>query len=342
MLLVAGWGSTKRPRLDTNLLLIWDGNWYRAIMLEGYPQPQSWPPGPGGWTVFPFFPLYPMSARLLHDLGAPMLPSLLTIPNLAALAALFGIYQLVITVADRSEAMASVWIASLLPGTLTFSMAYPDSLFLAGCVWALVLAMRQRPVLAGLVALVATTSRPNGALIVLVLVVAVVAAQRDLRPTRWLPAERRRVAFAVAAYAVPSVIFLAAWCWFMNERTGDPLAFLTAKQAWHETTLWEWVTDPTAQVTFQLSLGVVGLAVILLFARRLPAAWTAHGLLCVAPALIVGTVGMARYTAQAFVIPIALGIGLASRRAALLATLGGLVIIMAGYSYLITRSGYVP
>ena len=47
------------------------------------------------------------------------------------------------------------------------------------------------------------------------------------------------------------------------------------------------------------------LATVLVTARRHPPAWTVHAVLCIGPALVLGMVGMIRYSAQAFAVPIA-------------------------------------
>lgn len=333
-------GVRESPRIDTNRLLIWDGHWYRQIMEHGYgARPAVWPPDVGGWTTFPFFPLFPFSARLLHTLGAPMLVSLTLLPNLAALAAAFGVYRLARTVHDHRTALVAACLLGLLPGALTFSMAYPDSLFLAASVWAVVLATERRPLLAGLVAAVATAVRPNGVLLLVPLVLVVVAAwpKADTPRETWRP----RLA-AIAVIAAPSAAFLGAWCWFMDRRTGDPLAFFTAKSAWDETTLWEWITGGGRQATLHFVIGGAFLATVFVTARRHPPAWTVHAVLCIAPSLLLGMVGMIRYSAQAFAVPIAVATLTAARRALLVGTIVALVLVSAVYTDLISRHGWVP
>ena len=177
MALLAAVGVPERPRVDTNRLLTWDGLWYREIIEHGYARPEVWPPGLGGWTTFPFFPLFPYSSRLLHDLGMPMLPSLTLLPNLAALVAAFGIYRLSRTVYDHRVSLRggvppriparapsrSRWptrIRSSSPPRCGPSCSRPS----AGRCWP------------GVVALVATASRPNGALLLVSLALVVIAA----------------------------------------------------------------------------------------------------------------------------------------------------------------------
>jgi len=333
-------GSHDKPHLQTNQLLTWDGLWYRQILEHGYgPRPAVWPPGLGGWTTFPFFPLFPFSARLLHDVGAPMLVSLTLIPNLAALAGAFGVYRIARTRYSHEVAMAAAWVLGLLPGALTFSMAYPDALFMAGCVWAVLWASERKPWLAALAALVATTARPNGALILVSLAVATLAAW-PRTADGGSPWARR--AAATAIMSAPSIVFLALWSWNMDRWTGDPVAYLTAKRAWDETTLWEWVTGGGRQASFQLLIGAVCLGLVIFFVRRFPAAWTTQAVLCLAPSFVLGMVGMVRYSAQAFAVPIAIAVLTAGRRVLRGATVATLVLVTGVYSVFITRYGWVP
>ena len=228
-------GSTDKPHIQTNQLLTWDGNWYRDIMEHGYPPPPThWPPGLGGWTTWPFFPLFPYSARLINEVTGRPLIALTLVPHLAALVGALGVYRLARQLYSPRTAMIAAWVAGLLPGALTFSMAYPDAIFMAASVWAVVLVTERRPMLAAVVVLVATTSRPNGVLLLLPL--ALLVWQLPPEPTatdepRWQPWVR-----AMTILTAPSAVFLVLWSWFMHDRTGDAFAYFTAKRAWEETT----------------------------------------------------------------------------------------------------------
>jgi Gpi18-like mannosyltransferase len=340
MFLLTVVGAADRPNVDTNRLLIWDGQWYRLIAEGGYgPRPETWPPGLGGWTVLPFFPLFPASAGALSDVGVPALVAYTLLPNLAALAAAFGVFRVARSRYDARTSMVAAWILGLLPGALTFSMAYPDSIFLAASVWAVIWASDRRVVLASLAALVATASRPNGAVVVVVLAVAALSAWPTDADGRTPWGARIR---AVAIMAAPSAIFLIAWMALMYRWTGDPIAFVTAKGAWDETTVLEWIADGGRQPTMQIAVGAISLGVVLWFARVHPAAWTTQAVLVIAPALVVGTVGIIRYSAQAFAVPISLAALTATRRPLLGATCIVLVVVSGVYAVLITRYGWVP
>lgn len=328
-------GARDAPGLDTTRLLIWDGGWYREIVLNGYSQrPAVWPPRLGEWTTFPFFPLYPALADVLRWLGAPLTAAMTSIPNVAFLLALFGIHRLAEQREGARVAAVAVWVAAVVPGSLTFAMAYPDAMFLAGSTWAVVWAGQHRAALAGLAAAFTTATRPNGALVVVTLVLLLLTTPQPPGVSR---------PRAIAWYVVPSAAFLVGWMIFLHNRAGDALAFITAKRAWDENTLYEAIRRPTNQTTWQVAVGIAAIVVILASRRRQPVAWTVHALLCILPALALGVVGLIRYAAQAFPISIGLASGATRRGAAVTAlTLGACAALLVTYAFLVTHNSYVP
>jgi hypothetical protein len=189
-------------------------------------------------------------------------------------------------------------------------------------------------VAAGLAALVATASRPNGFVVVVALVVAWWYQRRQERG----PAE---VARPLAWLAGPSVAFLAIWCavcWYL---TDDPLVFVTAKQAWHEYTLLDWAGH--ADATMHVIFGLLLLVPFLVQIRRQPRAWIVLVALSIVPSMFLGVIGLARYAVQCFPLAIAAGDTLerATPKVARLALAGSAVALVV-YGLLVTRWSYVP
>ena len=323
-------GARNAPRPDITRLVMWDGGWYQIIAHTGY----GTPPIPNVWTPWPFFPLYPGLVRALHTFGAPYSFAQVLIANVALLAAMAGVWRLARRHVSATAATYAVWITALFPGALTFAMGYPDSLFLAGSVWAFVLLEDRRVVAAGLAALVATASRPNGFVVVIALVVAWWYQRRQdrtdtgaARPLAWL--------------AAPSVAFLAVWCavcWYL---TDDPLVFFTAKQAWQEFTIFEWAGH--ADATMHLVFGLVLLLPFVLTIRRQPRAWIVLVALSILPSMFLGIIGLARYAVQCFPLAIAAGDALerTGPKVARLALAGSAAALVV-YGLLVTRWSYVP
>jgi hypothetical protein len=323
-------GARDAPHPDITRLVMWDGQWYKIIAHTGY----GTPPIPDVWTPWPFFPLYPGLVRGLVTFGSPYSFAQVALANLATLVALAGVWRLARRHVSTSAASYAVWITALFPGALTFVMGYPDSLYVAGAVWAFILMEDRKVVAAGLAALVATAARPNGFIVVIALAVAVWAEYRGREDRTGLP---RRIALLAA----PSVAFLIAWCvacWYL---TDDPIVFLTAKQAWHEYTLFG--APGHADALMHVALGVILALPFLARIRRQPPSWIVLVALTLLPALALGVVGLARYAVQCF--PLAIAAGQTLERAtpklarlALVASAAGLV----GYGLLVTKASYVP
>ena len=195
-----------------------DGLWFRMITLDWYDRPYV----EGLWSEYPFFPLFPALGGGLMRLGVGETTAL----DSHLLDRLAGGAGRCLPTGEAAPARRAAswapWFIAIAPGALGFVMGYTDSLFLAGAVWALLLAERGHWWWAGLVAVVATSSveRVHGSLVALV--VMVIVARAGVR--------------AIVAVAVPSMIFdgrLVRYLWWA---TGDPLVFWSAKDAWDEIT----------------------------------------------------------------------------------------------------------
>jgi hypothetical protein len=322
-------GSRTAPHPDITRLVMWDGGWYQIIAHTGY----GTPPVPDVWTPWPFFPLYPGLVRAMVTFGSPYSFAQAAIANAATLVALAGVWRIARRHGSPGAASYAVWLTALFPGALTFAMGYPDSLYLAGAVWAFVLLEERNVVAASACALVATASRPNGFIVVIALAVAL-WSQRRARPDTG-------IGRSLAIVVLPSAAFLATWCvvcWYL---TDDPFVFFTAKEAWHEFTLFGIAGH--ADAIMHVVLGAILLVPFLLRIRRQPPEWIVLVALSVIPSLALGVIGLARYAIQCFPLAIAAGQTLDDARprlarAALAASAAGLVV----YGLLVTRWSYVP
>lgn len=144
-------------------LLGWDAGWYEAIARSGYRAL--------GHQSLRFFPLYPLSARVLSHLpGVSVGTALVVLANLAALVAAALLRVLVRReTGDEALAARAVWLLCLAPPAFVLVMGYAEGLLLAftiGCFLAL-----RRPGgpawwLAAILAFGAGLTRPLGALLV--------------------------------------------------------------------------------------------------------------------------------------------------------------------------------
>jgi len=261
----------------------WDGAFYLDIARNGY-GPVDVP-----FPKWPFFPLLPGLIRALSEVADDK-AAIFVLNQILFLVALAGVHRLASRHGGVTVARLATWSLALFPASFVFSMTYPSAIFLAASVWAFALAEDDHDLAAGLVAVGAALVRPNGAVLVIALIIAVRAWRRAL------------------LVATPSLVAVAAWCAYSWDRTGDPLVFLTSKSRWQEITfvgLFEghvkWSVLP------HIVLAVGALAVLVVQRRRLPVSWLAFGALYLIPSLQLGMVGVGRYANECF--PPFVGVG---------------------------------
>ena len=207
----------------------WDSGWYRQIALYGY----TYTPGVQGPVAF--FPLYPLLMRAGNwlvgsDIGPGVVITLAS--GVAALILLSRWLQ------DRLAPDAA-WTALLLfllyPYTFyLFGPVYADATFLLAVVGSFLTLERGYPWLAGLVGIAATAARPQGAVLVVGLVVRTLERRgvfdRGSEGGRWRDRlGRLRVGDAGVLLAGLGV---GAYAFYLWSRFGDALAFLTVQEAW--------------------------------------------------------------------------------------------------------------
>ncbi len=314
-------------RFYARALLTMDGQWFRLIALDGYDTPYV----RGLWSEYPFFPLFPGLSGALMRLGSSDLIALIGVSWIAALIACAGVYRLATTHLAPNAAQWSVWVFALAPGALSMVLAYSDSLFLAGAAWALVAADSRRWLLAGTIAVVATASRPNGVLIVAALLVGVLVARAGWR--------------AALSVSVPSALVVIGWLAYLEAHVGDPLVFWSAKDAWVELSVLDFLTDPLASgvALTHVVVFAIAAAAYVTRARFQPASWAVLTFVVVAPPMLLGVVGLARYAVLAFPMQLAVADVLAARGRKWV--IGYLVVsgcVLAGFAQLMIARSWVP
>jgi Mannosyltransferase (PIG-V) len=209
----------------------WDGRWFRALALHGYPTHVA-----HFQTTLGFFPAYPLAMRLLAGAVGAGGATAVTIAGFVISAA-GGLVATVLV-----QELASGWwgestgrraavLFCLFPGSVVFSMLYAEGLLLplaAGCILAL---ERRRWLTAGVLAGLATALEPDALALIPVCLVAALVVMRRTRTWRPLVAPVLSLT-GFAAFAA----YLWAW-------TGTPLANYYAQHyGWGEK------TDPLALV----------------------------------------------------------------------------------------------
>lgn len=202
------------------VLTQWDGQWYMEIVRGGYPR--SIPPD---ITYFQlearaaFFPLYPMTARALDwvlpggDTFAALFLNLMLSVVAVLLVGVLARRLYGTDVAERAMVLFAVF-----PGSFVLSYAYAEAMLIVlacACFWFL---LEERWLLAGVVAALASATRPNGVALVAACAVAALLAIRRHRDWSSLVAPLLAPIGFIAFQ-----IFLAAhtdesWAWFRVQR----------------------------------------------------------------------------------------------------------------------------
>jgi hypothetical protein len=209
-----------------------DGGWYAGIADRGYAY------APGQESSVAFFPGYPLVVRAVsHLTGNTPLAGILTTIVCGALAFVaFGRWcrdRL-----DPAETMTALLCLAFYPyAYYLFGVMYGDALFLLLALAAFLAFERDYLLLAGVAGAAATATRFVGLAVVVGLVVGVLerrAVVRDAERGRWFRVEwsRLRSLRPGDARVLVSLAGIGAWCAYLWQRFGDPMAFSTVQEAW--------------------------------------------------------------------------------------------------------------
>ena len=246
----------------------WDGHWYLDVVREGYPH-HIMP----NVTYFvsdaraAFFPMYP---RLVHyfDVVIPGGPVSVALAINIILGACFVFLAgyLCRGLFDIKTAEKAMILIALFPGSFVLSMAYSEALMLT-IVALCFIALRDKHWLwAGILAAMATATRPNGVALVAACAVASLLAIRNDREWR-----------SLIAPALSPLGFLG-FMWFLRMHTGEDGAwFRVQREAWQEGTSFgatavqrtvDFFIHPVSSPTSVLTAASVGAMLIALYMGR--------------------------------------------------------------------------
>ena len=281
----------------------WDADYYLGIAAQGYRGPTS----NTDWIAF--FPGTPLATRAvarflggMHPAPVMIEASGMIVSTLASAACAVLLWRMT---RQRYGALAGTIAVSALvfgPYAMTLVAPYSESLYLAFALASWAFALRNRWVLAALMASAASFTRVNGAFLAIAIAVQfAVVLHREGRP--WL---RRSLALAGAGMSGMIVYFV-----YLFAVTGNPLAWQAAEHhGWHRSTNWPWVSlwntivrigDPqvTQAQNFQSAMDLLFAVVtvvgaVLLLRRRQWAALTLVGLTAVSMLTSTNYMSMAR------------------------------------------------
>jgi hypothetical protein len=215
----AGRPYLAEPTLNTHVAF--DSEYYLSIAVVGYddpdvPQYQA----PGGEEVplnYAFLPAYPFTMRVvaapLGWLGVEPIAAAtvagVAVSLLATLGAMLALYWLARRHLTEGSAMRAAFFLLIFPSGFFLAQVYTEALFLAVSFGALALIADRRPLLAGLLAIVAVLTRPVGIALVLPIGIGLTEAiLRWRRSKESVPPWHELAAWGIAAVA-PVLTYLA-------------------------------------------------------------------------------------------------------------------------------------
>ena len=280
--------------------------WYRSIAVSGYER-RPFAPGPANWA---FFPLYPLTVRLL---GGDFALSGMLVSHAALLGALLLLAPLTLACGGTEEdAARACFYLAFFPTAYFLSLPLPESLFLFLTVGAFAAAYRDRWWLAGLLGALATATRPAGGL---------------LLPALALLAIERGVWRRALAWLLPIPLGAAAFMLHLHRLTGNAFAFKGAQENWHRHASAPWTPlvdflrhpgtlgEPWNLLVLNFAAALLILSAALWWLARRQWSLGAYALLSLLLPLASGSLqSMARYAAVVF--PLFIAMAFLGRRAA--------------------------
>lgn len=216
----------------TNLPVRWDAGWYLDIASRGYTWKATDAATQQNVAFFPAFPAITwVVAKVFGNSLSAYVAGGLVVSHVAFLWALLYFYRLArVDLGSDDKAVWAVRLLAAYPFSLFHGAMYTESLFLLGCVGALVELRNNRPLRAAAWGLLVGLSRPNGFLLAVTL--ATFAGPSLLRTGRALWTRHNG---ALACVIVAPVAGMLAYSTYLAWLTGNPFQWSAQHAAWGRT-----------------------------------------------------------------------------------------------------------
>jgi hypothetical protein len=167
-----------------NQLVAWDSEYYLGIAVGGYDDPAAGraQTADGQFHIanYAFFPLYPIVMKVLMlPLGLIGMNAIATatlagsiVALLGTLAGMLGLCDLTGDFFDEDGVLRTVFYMLIFPTAFFFAQIYTEGLFIGLAFWSLALMKRKKLVWAGILAICATWTRAQGAVLALPMLIA--------------------------------------------------------------------------------------------------------------------------------------------------------------------------
>lgn len=208
----------------------WDGKWYHMIASNGYPRElaEQITYLQGRSASVAFFPVYPLLARWFdHAFPGGVTEAMLGVNVVLSVFAVVLVGLLARDLYDVEAARRAMILFCLFPGSVALSWGYAEAAMVVFVAAAFVCLHRERWLLAGSLAAVATATRPNA--IGIIAACAIAAGLAVWKRRQW----RALLAVVLAPAGV------VGYHLFLAHHTGESGAWLRAqREAWDEG--WSW------------------------------------------------------------------------------------------------------
>jgi glycosyl transferase family 87 len=292
-------------------LRTWDHGWYLGVAQGGYPDFVPEVAGRAVQNNLGFFPLFPLLLRAVHGLGLSWEMTALVTSAATGLAATLLVWRLLEALSGRRAADRGVALFCFFPGAFVLSFAYAEGLMLALAAACLLALRRHRWLTAGVLAALASATRPNGIALAGACAWAALVAVRSRREWRALAAPLLAPAGLLAFFA------------YLRLHTGQIDAYLRSqREGWGQkldpTSGWDNVTafarHPFADTNITVMVAGTAflvLTIVVLARTRPPGILVAYTAGVIALALLTPTMGpRPRFLLTAFPLVTSLGEGL--------------------------------
>ncbi|AFY53651.1 putative integral membrane protein [Rivularia sp. PCC 7116] len=211
----------------------WDSVQYQNIVSEGYEFIND-----GKMHNVAFFPLFPLTIKLLINLGFSFEIAGLLVNNLAFLGAIYCVYFWVKSFSSENEARWATAVLAWCPPSMFAGVIYTEGLYLFLSAAAMQAFDRSRYGLTALFGALATATRPTGLALIPALIIA---CWKQRKPT---------IAYISSLATATGVLLFSVYC---AVTFNEPLAFIEAQKGWRESLGFDW--QSWWKMLMQISIG---------------------------------------------------------------------------------------
>ncbi len=159
----------------------WDAQWYQRIAESGYGHIIHTSDG-RKLSDYAFFPLYPITERIFHQLtGFSYIISGILISLVASIFAAVAIFKIVRNLYSDSIGYLTVFLWGVLPISFVTTLAYSEALFTALAAWSLLFCIRKNWIRASMFAALAGLTRPTGLAVAIAVISSTLIQIREER-----------------------------------------------------------------------------------------------------------------------------------------------------------------